>query len=175
MKKTVALCGSDSNLTIFRLELEREDADLKDVVRKASLDYCKTEEGRKLFLEKGRFTYGDFFTRVPAGYGLRKVETFPSDLVAHDSECVLSGSDAIFLMQDSGETERKWSVCEVAAKFGILWGIAQTLESRDSLSRYGKDVDILMAWAGEFVSSGRDDLPGFFMEKLEDRRDGRQE
>ena len=51
----------------------------------------------------------------------------------------------------------------------------QTLESRDSLSRYGKDVDILMAWAGEFVSSGRDDLPGFFMEKLEGRRDGRQE
>ena len=59
-------------------------------------------------------------------------------------------------------------ICETAVHFARMWGVMETLDSDDKLSRqdFNKSVEKIISWAEEFVESNKEDHLVFFQKKM---------
>ncbi len=78
--------GLDIRTLTLQFDVPSEDFDLITAVRKAATDYCKTEQGRRIFdYNCSCFNWADFDTAVPQEfcerYGFKKLNTVLSDIV----------------------------------------------------------------------------------------------
>lgn len=174
MQKTMVLCGAGNRMRVLQLDVDEKGEGLEQSIREAALDYCRRMEGRKLFIKNGGLMYCDFFNNVSDDvlslHGIMNVEAYEADFVISEKKQVLSVSDAALLAADFGiQQDNKASSCEVAIRLAIMWGITQTLESRDVLEKGGMDyaAGILMQWADEFIREDNAELSTFFKHKLE--------
>lgn len=177
MVKTVLLCGDSNSVKIMQLEMEAGDRSLDDILHEAAMDYCKTEEGRRNFLDEGGLSYEAFFNCIPEEirrkYGIQAMHAVTPDLVVDGKKQLLNSSDVIRLAEHFhtlfGENG---DVCKVAVRLAEMWGVMETLDGQDVLAECGTEQNIcrLIAWAEEYVSGGHDDLPGFFEERLRQLR-----
>lgn len=177
MIRTIILCSNGNCKKILQLEMDDECRDLRETLRKAALAYCRTQEGHKVFLERGGLGLEDFFARVPEAvckkYGIRKISAITPEIVADSAERLVSSSDAVCLTEHfDSPLCQKGDVCAAAVRLAEMWGIMETLDGQDVLSVCGteRNTSRLIAWAEEYVSDGKDDLRAFFEEKLEDLR-----
>lgn len=176
MMKTILLCDAGKCRKILQLEMDA-DADggeLREALRRAALEYCQTEEGHRLFLEKGGLGYEDFANYVPEAirkkHGILEMTVITPDLVVDGEEQqLLSSNDAIHLAEHFHSlSDANGDTCKVAVRLAEMWGIMETLDGQDVLAECGTEQNIcrLIAWAEEYVSEGNNDLPAFFKEKL---------
>ncbi len=77
--------GLDVHVLTIQFDVPSEEFDLKDAVYKAATDYCKTQDGRKIYdYNCSYFTWADFATIVPqefcVKYGFKRIDPAVSDI-----------------------------------------------------------------------------------------------
>lgn len=104
MKKVVltAIDRDGLDFTVTNIELLVKDImtieDVKKAMRLACTKYCKTEEGKKVFIGNCHcFNYGDFLTYVPnticMKYGIKKEEFITSSGLVNFDELLVDESE----------------------------------------------------------------------------------
>lgn len=93
--------GWDVNVLTLAFDVPDESFDLRDAVRKATTDYCKTEEGRKTYSYNcDYFNWADFAMSVPnefcKKYGFSKIDYDTSDLIVDWDEQLVNESELEF-------------------------------------------------------------------------------
>lgn len=173
MMKTILLCDAGKCRKIMQIEMDADNGGLQEALRRAALEYCRMEEGHRLFLERGGLEYEDFVNYVPEAirkkHGILEMTVITPDLVVDGEEQLLSSNDAIHLAEHFHSlSDANGDTCKVAVRLAEMWGIMETLDGQDVLAECGTEQNIsrLIAWAEEYVSEGNNDLPAFFKEKL---------
>lgn len=170
MKRTVVLHGRGGSIRVLSMETDNKEADVRKAIREVALAYGRTGEGRRYYLEKCGLTYEEFFDLVPdeigMAYGIKKWEAVTPDLVVESREKVLTAADVAHLASQTAAGDGNGQdIYEVALRMAVMWGVMQTLEERYMPENGG--MGFLLAWAEEYVQENRNDLPGFFKEKME--------
>lgn len=102
MLRTVVVIQRDgiyADVSTLMFEVPDTDFDLKAAVRKAAIDYCKTEDGKETFEDNGdEFNWVDFFNaNVPnefcEKYGFKKVDNAATDIEVNGDENLVDRDD----------------------------------------------------------------------------------
>jgi hypothetical protein len=107
MLRTVVAIERDAmDVRVLTLQFDVPDAkfDLKDAVCKASTDYCKTPDGKKIYdYNCSYFNLADFAMSVPQEfcerYGFKRIDSVVSDIEIDWDEQLVDDSQ----LEDSGE------------------------------------------------------------------------
>ncbi len=175
MKHTILLCTDTRKSQLIFLESTERIPNLYQHLHAAALEFCQTEEGRRLFLAGGGISYRIFFSNAPKElllkYGIQHVDMLNPDLSIHPDSLILSDQDAAVLdtASETASNPQKLSVSETAACLGEMWGIMETLDGEGIFAEgvLGKNLPLLMEWAKEYAVNPCCSLAEFFCAKLE--------
>ena len=176
MVKSVVLKETGSLGRLVRFEVPEENFDLRQAVRAAAAEYCRTGKGRRSCMSHKGLDCGRFVRDVPneicEEYGFRKeVESEELEIVDSGKMCV-SVEEMVYSQTELCRMNEKHAVCETAMRFARIWGIMETLDLEKTLSdrEFEDCVGSLMKWAEEFVAKQQKDVSAFFHEKLKEIR-----
>lgn len=90
--------GLDIRVLTLQFDVPSEDFDLRDAVCKASTDYCKTQDGKKIYeYNCSYFNWADFAINVPQEFcerhGFKKIDSATSDIEVDLDEQLVDDSE----------------------------------------------------------------------------------
>ena len=92
--------GMDVKTMVLTLDVD-EGINIKEAVKSACAEYCKTEEGRKTYAGNcNNFNWGDFEAYVPnsicGNHGIRKIDLFMYEDEIDFNEQLVDEDDAMY-------------------------------------------------------------------------------
>lgn len=149
--------GLDVRVLSLQFDVPNAEFDLKDAIRKASTDYCKTPDGKIIYeYNCSYFNWADFAMNVPQEfcerYGFKIIDTVVSDIEVDWDEQLVDDSQ----IEEEGETYTAF----VYEEDGVTTEDLATYDNKDEAIRFAKSHnwdEVVNDVSGEVVWLWRND------------------